>query len=73
MKNNLIWFITGMASCAALCAVCCCCPKAREWRERAMEKGREAKRKARDAWDRFKHDTEPRVREMAHKAPDHVE
>ena len=65
MKGNLIWFVVGMASCAALSAMCCCCPRAREWRERAMMKGREAKRKAQEAWEHFKRDAEQRASDMA--------
>lgn len=64
MKCNLICFISGAVVCAALCALGCC-PKGREWREKAMEKGREAKRKAQEAWNKMKSDAKERMEPLA--------
>ncbi len=60
MNGNLICFIGGIAVCAALCALGCC-PKGREWREKAMEKGREAKRKAQEAWGKMRSEAKERM------------
>ena len=57
MNAKLICFIGGMAACAALCALGCC-PKGREWREKAMEKGRET-------WEKIRHEAKERMSSAA--------
>lgn len=64
MNAKLICFIGGMAACAALCALGCC-PKGREWREKAMEKGREAKRKAHETWEKIRREAKERMSSAA--------
>lgn len=53
MKTNLLYFIFGIAACSAMRSLSqCSCVK--EWRNKAMEKGREMRQRAKDTWNHMR-------------------
>lgn len=66
MKSSLLFFLGGIAATVAVCAAAHC-PKTRELWEKGLDKGREAKQKAKDAFDHMKEEASAKVSETKEK------
>lgn len=56
MKSSILFFLSGIAATFAVCAVARC-PKTRELWEKGLDKGKQAKQKAMDAFGHLKEET----------------